>query len=328
MNKRLSLNNFSRHIEDYCQFRLFMHHQPSSVNAACKDLRACIRFLEEKNYRGIDGPRIVEYIQWLSHDRKNCSGTINRKISSLKTYFNHLRLRKAPGAADIPIEYLQRARDAYKGPIYTLKLNEVLAILQSFDCSMVLGLRDKTLFTLVYGSGLRIGEAVAITVGDVNLHEQTLRINGKGKRQRIIPLMEHQIKMLQVWLESRQHLKNAEGNQSLFLSKKGNQLSVRRAEEIFKEAVAAQPNLSIEKVTPHTLRHAFASHAVEGKCDLVVLKAILGHAYLKTTEWYVHPSIETQRDAMNDHLANERLKQYQYHSVGNVCIHRRKRLIA
>lgn len=305
-----------------------MHHQPSSVEATRKDLRACIRFLQEKNYRGIDGSRIVEYIQWLSSECQNSSGTINRKISSLKSYFKHLRLRKVPGAADVPIEYLQRARDAYKGPIYTLKLNEVLAILQSFDCSSVLGLRDKTLFTLVYGSGLRIGEAVAIELDDLNLQEQTLRINGKGKRQRIIPLMEHQITMLQTWLESRQHLKNAEESQSLFLSKKGNQLSVRRAEEVFKDVVEAQGNLSIEKVTPHTLRHAFASHAVEGNCDLVVLKAILGHAYLKTTEWYVHPSIETQRKAMDNHLANETLQHYQYHCVSKVCIHRKKRLIA
>ena len=328
MNNRMSLRNFSRYIEDFSQFRLFMHHQPSSVEAAVKDLRACIRFLEEKSYRGIDGPRIVEYIQWLSRDCKNCSGTINRKISSLKTYFNHLRLRKVPGAADVPIQYLQRARDAYKGPIYTLKLNEVLTILESFDNSTVLGLRDRTLFTLVYGSGLRIGEAVAIELTDLNMKEQTLLIHGKGKRQRTIPLMEHQLAMLQTWLESRQHLKNSEECTWLFLSKKGNRLSVRRAEEVFKEAVETVGNLSIEKVTPHTLRHAFASHAVDGNCDLVVLKAILGHAYLKTTEWYVHPSIETQRKAMDDHLANEKLEQYQYRAVTKVCIHRRKRMLA
>jgi site-specific recombinase XerD len=328
MNKQVSLQNFSRCIDDFCELRLFMHHQPSSVDATRKDLLSCIRFLEEKNYRGIDGSRIIEYIQWLSSECKNCSGTINRKISSLKNYFNHLRLRKVPAAADVPIEYLQRARDAYKGPIHTLKFDEVIRILESFDSSTVLGLRDKTLFTLVYGSGLRIGEAVAIKRADINMIEQTLLIHGKGKRQRIIPLLGHQVTMLQTWLDSRQHLKNAEESPWLFLSKKGNRLSVRRAEEVFKEAVEAVGNLSIEKVTPHTLRHAFASHAVDGNCDLVVLKAILGHAYLKTTEWYVHPSIETQRKAMDNHLANEKLEQYQYHAVTKVCIHRRKRMLA
>jgi site-specific recombinase XerD len=328
MNKRISLSNFNRHIESFCEFRLFMNHQPSSVAAARKDLRACIRFQEEKNYRGLDGARIIQYIQWLSRDCKNSPGTINRKISSLKTYIKHLRLHEVPGAADIPVEYLQRARDAYKGPIYTLKLNEALKILQAFDGSSVLGVRDKTLFTLVYGSGLRIGEAVAIKLEDINFKQQTLLIHGKGKRERVIPLLAHQVDMLQDWMKLRRHLKNAEGSASLFLSKKGNQLSVRRAEETFKEAIETLGALSIDKVTPHTLRHAFASHAVEGKCDLVVLKAILGHAYLKTTEWYVHPSIATQRKAMDDHLANEALKEYQCHAVERVCIHRRKRLLA
>ena len=328
MNKRVKLNDFIRWIDDFCKLRLFMNHQLSSVEAACKDLHACIRFLQEKNYRSIDGPRLIEYVEWLSHDCNNCPGTINRKLSSLKTYFRHLRLRKVPGAADIPIEYLQRARDVYKGPIHTLKLDEVLSLLETFDDSTVLGKRDKTLFTLVYGSGLRIGEAVAIRISDIDLENNTLRITGKGKRQRTLPLLKHQIDMLRSWLASRQHLKNSETSTMVFLSKKGNSLSVRRAEEIFQEAVGALGKLSIEKVTPHTLRHAFASHAVEGECDLVVLKAILGHAYLKTTEWYIHPSIETQRKAMDDHLANEKLKHYQYHTMEEVRIHRRKRLIA
>lgn len=134
--------------------------------------------------------------------------------------------------------------------------------------------------------------------------------------------------MLQSWLESRQHLKNAEENAAVFLSKKGKRLSVRRAEEVFKEAVEKVGKLSIKRVTPHTLRHAFATHAVEGDCDLVVLKPILGHAYLKTTEWYVHPSIETQRKAFDDHLASEQLKRYRYRAVDKVRIHRRKRLLA
>ena len=305
-----------------------MNHQPSSVNAARKDLRACIRFLAEKNYRSIDGSRIIEYIQWLSQDCGNCPGSINRKTSTLKTYFKHLCLHEAPGAADVPIEYLQRARDAYKGPLHTLKPREVVAILQSFDDATVLGQRDKTLFSLVYECGLRIGEAVAINFSDINNQEQTLRVHGKGKRDRVLPLLKHQIDMIGVWSKSRKHLKNAESCDALFISKKGNPLSVRRAEEVFKDATKMAGSLSIEKVTPHTLRHAFASHAVEGKCDLVVLKAILGHAYLKTTEWYVHPSIETQRKAMDNHLANENLKQCRYRSVSKVCIHRKKRMLA
>lgn len=94
------------------------------------------------------------------------------------------------------------------------------------------------------------------------------------------------------------------------------------------EAVESVDELPIKKVVPHTLRHAFASHAVDGDCDIVVLKAILGHAYLKTTEMYVHPSIETQRVAMQNHPAHEKLTKCLYSLRRKVRIHRGKHKLA
>lgn len=328
MSDRISLHDFRNYIADFCQLRSAMNHRPSSVDAVRKDLGMLIFFCEENCYHSLDGPRLIEYVQWLSVTRENAPGTLNRKISSLKTYLNFLRLRKVPGAQEVPFEYLQRARDAYKGPLHTLKFEEVIMILDSFDTSTVLGTRDKTFFSLMYGCGLRIGEVVAIKQEHIDFQDKTLRIQGKGKRERIIPILDHQVKMITDWIALRQHLKNADSNPSLFISKKGNQLSVRRAEEIFKEVINSLGDFSIDKVVPHTLRHAFASHAVDGECDLVVLKAILGHAYLKTTEWYVHPSIDTQRKAMDNHPANEDLELYQYCNSQEVVIHRHKRLIA
>jgi len=109
---------------------------------------------------------------------------------------------------------------------------------------------------------------------------------------------------------SRGALLNAKTSECLFLSKKGKPLSLRRAEERFQEIVEAAGPFTVKKVTPHSLRHAFASHAVEssemkGKDELLVLKAILGHASLKTTEIYLHPSVNALRKALNDHLASD-----------------------
>ncbi len=101
----------------------------------------------------------------------------------------------------------------------------------------------------------------------------------------------------------RELLLGAQEQNALFVSKKGNRLSARTAQENFQKIVAQAGPFSIKKITPHSLRHAFATHAMEGDADLIVLKAVMGHASIHSTQIYIHPSLETLRKAVNDHIA-------------------------
>jgi site-specific recombinase XerD len=122
----------------------------------------------------------------------------------------------------------------------------------------------------------------------------------------------------------RKALLNSSRNHALFLSKKGKRLSPRMAEQAFKLVRDTMDNLTIERVVPHTLRHAFASHAIDGEADVLVLKTIMGHASIKTTEIYLHPSIKSLRKAVADHVSSDILNELKEKRIGVFKIQNRK----
>jgi integrase/recombinase XerD len=293
-----------------------MRHQESSILAGRKDLGVFVRYCKERHVRRITGLTLINFFAYLRDTRKNDSGAINRKRSTLRCYFDHLRLRQVPGADRFPIDHLPRARQPYKGPIQTLEYQEVMKLLASIDRSTVIGLRDFTIFSLLYAIGLRLGECLTIRMQDIDWKREMLTINGKGRKVRYIPLTDKVATLLKTWIESRRSFMNAGISEYLFLSKKGNRLSLRMAEERFQETVKKAGKFTMNKITPHSLRHAFASHAVDGNADLLVLKTLLGHASLKTTELYVHPSVNTLRKALNNHLSNDILSNIRFRGIG------------
>jgi integrase/recombinase XerD len=320
----VKIRDFKRHIEDWCTLRKAMHHQPSSILAGQKDLAVFIDYCKDKKIRRISGITLINFFKHLSDVRENGSGAINRKRSTLRCYFNHLRLRQVSGAAAFPIQHLSSARHAYSGPIQVPEYKEVICLLSSIDRSTVIGLRDFTIFSLLYAIGLRLGECLGLRLHDIDWCKEMLTINGKGRKVRHIPMTDNVSKLLRTWIKSRAALLNAGISEHLFLSKKGHPLSLRRAEERFQEIVKKAGPFTMNKITPHTLRHAFASHAVDGNADILVLKAILGHASVKTTEIYLHPSINTLRKTLNNHLATDILNNIRARKVTISGINRKK----
>jgi site-specific recombinase XerD len=320
----VTLKDFKAHIESWCTLRQTMQHQASSIEASRKDLGVFITFCKEKNIRRITGLTLVNFFSWVRNSRHNCSGSINRKRSTLRCYFQHLRLKQVKGARDFPIEQLPRARQPYSGPVTTLEPKEILRLLNFIDRTTAIGLRDFTLFSLLYALGLRLGEALAIQLSDIDWDNSMLTVHGKGRKIRKLPLTDKVKKLIKDWIYYRGVLRNADSSEWLFLSRKGNRLSHRTAEEHFAAIVKAAGPFSINRVTPHSLRHAFASHAVDGNADILVVKAIMGHATLRTTEIYLHPSKATLHKAVNNHLANDLLQKVMKTYRENIRVNHRK----
>jgi site-specific recombinase XerD len=312
----VTVRDVKRTIEDWCTLRAAMRHQESSIQAGRKDLGVFVRYCKEKNVRRITGLTLINFFTYLRDARKNDSGAINRKRSTLRCYFDHLRLRQVPGADRFPVEHLPRARQAYKGPIQTLEYQEVIKLLSSIDRSTLVGQRDFTVFSLLYAIGLRLGECLGLRMEDIDWKKEMLTINGKGRKIRYIPLTEKITNLLKSWMLCRNSFLNAKTSEYIFLSKKGNRLSLRTAEEHFQEIVNKAGPFTMKKVTPHSLRHAFASHAIDGNADLLVLKTLLGHASIKTTELYLHPSVNSLRKALNDHLSSDILHAIRCRGIG------------
>jgi site-specific recombinase XerD len=306
----IALIDFDNYREKYRKHRLgIFNHQLSGVEANERDLDLVSRFFHENGIKKITGEGILSFLAWLREERGNGAGSINRKESSLRCYLKYLRFFQVNGADQFPIESLPRALEPYPGPVEALEPEEVSRLLGSIDRNSVLGFRDYLLYTLLYRLGLRIGEAVAIDFKDIDFENEILRIHGKGRRDRKLPLLPGIMELINTWLIYRSTLCGAGRLDALFISKKGNRLSIRTAQDNFKKLVDKSEPFSIKKVTPHSLRHAFATHAIEGEQDIFVLKSIMGHASYKSTEIYLHPSMRILRKAVNDHIASKILEE-------------------
>jgi len=301
----VALADFDRLRSEYSTLRLgTLNHQPSGVAANERDLDLFSRYFHENGRGEITGEGILSFLAWLRHERDNQPGSINRKECSIRSYLRFLRFSQVEGADRFPIESLPGARVPYSGPVEALEPQEVIKLLCSIDRKSVLGFRDFLLYTMLYRLGLRIGEAVGIDMKDIDFEKEILHVHGKGRRERKLPLLPEIMELIRTWLTYRERLCGAVRLDALFISKKGNRLSIRAAQDNLKKAVAKAGPFSIDKVTPHALRHAFATHAIEGEQDIIVLKAIMGHACMSSTEIYLHPSIKTLKKAMNRHLAS------------------------
>lgn len=311
----LSLEDIEKHIDGWLAQRAHFNHQPASIQSGKKDMRLFFRWCHEAHKPRIYGSTILDYIHYLKTERSNGSGAVNRKCSSLRSFIKHLRFLDVSGARAFPIEYLPRARHSYPGPVKTLEPEEVAVILNAFDTGNAIGFRDFTMFNMQYALGLRIGEVVRINVNDINWKKKEISIHGKGRRERVLPLVDPLLCIMRKYLKYRGLFLNNASCPAFFLSKKGNRLSERTAQEHFQHAVRDAGPFSIDKVTPHTLRHAFASHALENEKDLLILKHALGHASMKSTEVYLHPSMKMLRKSMNNHLSLDTLAEFQHRSV-------------
>ena len=302
----ISVSDFDHFREDYRNLRLgIFNHQPSGVKGNEYDLNLFSDYFHEHNIKAITGEEILNSLAWLREERGNHAGAINRKEASIRSYFRYLRFIQIEGADSFPIESMPRAREPYTGPVKALEPDEVSRLLGSIDKNSILGFRDFFLYSMLYRLGLRIGEAISINIKDINFEKEILNIHGKGRRERKLPLLPDLMDILEKWLVYRTRLYGANQLDALFISKKGNRLSIRTAQDNFQKIVTKAGPFSIEKVTPHSLRHAFATHAIEGEQDIFVLKAILGHASTKSTEIYLHPSMRVLRKAVNNHVASE-----------------------
>lgn len=276
------------------------------MDGALIDLRLCERFMNERGIAFLDGPALLQFISWLRTERGNSPAAANRKISSVKTYMRFLRFSRVEGAGDVPVDELPRINVPWRGPVQTLSPTEVRCLLDGLDRGSAHGYRDFVMYSLMYRLGLRVGEVHALDLDDIDSDELLITVHGKGGKTRVLPLVSDLPDILREWLAIRSAFYRARGNEALFISQKGKRIAIRTIEDNFAKLVRRTGPFTIGKVTPHTLRHAFATHAVEeSDCSMVTLKAVMGHARLTSTEIYLHPSRKTLRKAVNDHPAGE-----------------------
>ena len=246
-----------------------------------EDITNFLNYLEKKqlNYKKIDGEIIRDYLKYLD-EAKLKNSTIARRISALRTFYNYL-LNKNIVDTNL-FNSIRNPKLEKKLPNY-LSYEELAKILNNIDISTKIGLRNRLLVELFYATGCRVSEMINIKVSDINKSNNSIRIMGKGKKMRIVYFGEYARDYLDRYLPLID-------TDYLFTQESGDKLSIHDVEYIISDLVK---NLALKThVTPHTLRHTFATHLLNNGADIKTVQELLGHSSLNTTGIYTHVSNE------------------------------------
>ncbi len=247
----------------------------------------------------LDSTALRAFMAYLSAQRYKRSSVI-RKVAAVRSFFRFLQ--QAREWERIPVARVRTPKTRVRYP-KALEEEEVEAVLKAPDFDSTLGLRDAAILELFYSSGLRISELLSLDLQDVSPGRGSLRIVGKGSKERIVPIGRLAEEAITVYLEVRPRLlhRGAPSGRTgqrrepaLFLSLRGRRMSTRAIQAMVKKYTLG---LGLGKVSPHTFRHSFATHLLNRGADLRALQELLGHASLSTTQKYTHISVDRLKAA-------------------------------
>lgn len=266
-----------------------------------RDLKKYLEFLKEQSiasWQEVDRYIIMEFLQVL-HNEQQSSATVIRTISSLRGFHQYLRQERITDHD--PMQHIDSPKKVQKLP-NTLSVDEVTRLIETPDTSKPLGIRNRAILEVMYATGLRVSELVELKLGDLHLSIGLLQTIGKGDKERIIPLGDYAIQWIERYLaEARPKLiKNNPDELHLFVNHHGQSLS---RQGIWKNLKQIVRDAGIEKnITPHTLRHSFATHLLENGADLRIVQELLGHADISTTQIYTHITKQRMADVYKQHF--------------------------
>jgi len=271
----------------------------NSIEAYSHDLIDFINFFEKKISKDIISITQGDMRAYISDLRKKNLSTksIVRKLASIKGFFKFLQAKG--DIEENPVLSIEPPKIWKKLP-QTLSVSEINSLLSHADTGTPQGLRDQAMLETLYGTGLRVSELIGLTINDINSEVGFLRCFGKGSKERIVPLGEVALNCLNAYLENGRpaFLKNSTSHY-LFITRSGKNMTRQGFWKIIKKYAKLA---GIRKpVSPHTLRHSFASHLLEGGADLRSVQALLGHADISTTQIYTHLTTEKIREIYRKH---------------------------
>ncbi len=286
MEKTLAITEY---IKDYLKYlNRKKHFSQNTIIVYIKDIEKLVSFGQDKNIKNIvDNNFLRKYIVFLI-EKKYSERTIARKISSIRGFFKYL-VREGI-IENNPAEYLQTPKIKNKLPNF-LFFDEIRILLSSVKTDSPKDIRDKAILEIMYGTGLRVSELTNLKISNINENENTMKVLGKGSKERILPLSYPVLKSMKKYKEIRTKIpkkayQNNTDNEHFFINCFGTKLSTRSVRRIVNHYMdVAGLN---KKISPHVFRHTFATHLLNGGADLRSVQEMLGHENLSTTQIYTH----------------------------------------
>lgn len=263
----------------------------NTVGAYRTDLESFVSFLcndyltlgrDQLDLKTVDHLTVRAYLAHLNRRKLSRSSTA-RHLSALRSFFKYL-MREGVVEANPARTVTTPKREKHLPSV--MQPADVLLLLEQPDLDTPLGVRDRAWMEMLYASGLRIGELVGIDIEDVELRAKLVKVRGKGSKERIVPFGSKAEEALRAWLATRSELVRDIEEPALFLNYRGERITTRSVRRLF-DAYLRDASLRAG-ISPHTMRHSFATHLLNGGADLRGIQELLGHASLSTTQKYTH----------------------------------------
>ena len=281
--------NWKPEIHGFASFlKLEKSLSQNSIDAYEHDIEKFVQFLNYKNYNltsaQIELKHLQEFLKWVNELGMSATSQ-SRIISGIRAFYKYLLVENLISAN--PTELLETPKIGRKLPD-TLTVEEINTLIETIDLSEENGQRNKAILETLYSSGLRVSELVNLKISNLFFEIGFIKITGKGDKQRLVPIGSIAMKYIDIYRnEIRTHLKVTKAAEDiLFLNNRGNKLTRVMIFYVIKKL--AQKIGLRKKISPHTFRHSFATHLVEGGADLRAVQEMLGHESITTTEIYTH----------------------------------------
>lgn len=290
---RSYLNKF---LEDY-----YLTHSQSdhSISAYQHDISQWIDYCELikiDSFESMNENVVYDFLSFIQQETKLSSKSINRKCSACRSFFTYLNVN---GITSInPFKKIKNFKEEKKLPNY-LTSNQIHDLLSYFNLNDPLEFRNSLMIELMFASGLRVSECVNIKLSDIDLDNQTIRIVGKGNKERLGFFYDRLSEKLLRYLKEIRPIHDSKNSSYLFLNNRGNKLTSRSIQYIC-EAISIKAGLSYQ-LHPHMLRHSFATYLLDNGADLRLTQELLGHKNLSTTQIYTHVSLNKLKESYLKH---------------------------
>lgn len=299
MNKILRMDNKDSIATKYKNYLLLERSlSPNSIEAYIEDMSKLLRFINDESLsiRDLTLDHLQQFVAQL-YDLGINPRSVSRIISGVKSFFNFLLI---DGYIDKdPSELLETPKIGLKLPT-VLTLEEIESIFKIIDHSTREGQRNRAMLEILYGCGLRISELTNLKFSDLFLNDGYIKVEGKGSKQRLVPISLIAIKELEKYMAYRNLLNVKKGSEDIvFLSNRGTPISRIMVFHFIKQ-YALQAQIK-KNISPHTFRHSFATHLLEGGANIRAIQLMLGHEKITTTEIYIHMDREYLRQEIIEH---------------------------
>lgn len=280
---RLQYERFLTHL------RAARSYSPHTLRAYAKDLEAFLRREPGLDPSAIERVHVRAYLADLQKEGTFSRATVLRRMSALRSFVKFLRANgvlKGNPLFGVPLPKRQRPLPKF---LTEAEMSELFAVPSGPDRRA--HLRDKALLELIYSSGLRRSEVIALSVGDVDFLSGTVRVFGKGSKERVVPVGDSALQSLRAHIEDRRSRSDSE---PLFVNNRGTRLSDAGLGFLLGRWI--KTSALKKKISPHVLRHSFATHLMNHGCDIRLVQEMLGHSSLQTTQIYTHVSLDRMKE--------------------------------